>query len=103
MDYLEGLDRLLKACLQTVHILLRFLLHVHLPIELEVCHMEHGVKYSRVFGLGPSCTGTPTRDCNPDDWSRGSTGVQRYRCIPRSAANKLGEIPKKLGSPNLLF
>ena len=36
-------------------------------------------------------------------WPRGSTGVQRYGCIPRSAANKLGEIPKKLGAPNLLF
>ena len=34
---------------------------------------------------------------------RGSTGVQRYGCIPRSAANNLGEIPKKLGAPNLLF
>ena len=33
----------------------------------------------------------------------GSTGVQRYRCIPRSAANNLGEIPKNLGAPNLLF
>ena len=28
------------------------------------------------------------------DWPRGSTGVQRYGCIPRSAANNLGEIPK---------
>ena len=27
-------------------------------------------------------------------WPRGSTGVQRYGCIPRSAANNLGEIPK---------
>ena len=37
------------------------------------------------------------------DWPRGSTGVQRYGCIPRSAANNLGEIPKNLGAPNLLF
>ena len=36
-------------------------------------------------------------------WPWGSTGVQRYGCIPRSAANNLGEIPKKLGAPNLLF
>ena len=33
----------------------------------------------------------------PDPWPRGSTGVQRYGCIPRSAANNLGEIPKKNG------
>ena len=37
------------------------------------------------------------------DWPRGSTGVQRYGCIPRSAANNLGEIPQKLGAPNPLF
>ena len=37
------------------------------------------------------------------NWPRGSTGVQRYGCIPRSAANNLGEIPKNLGAPNLLF
>ena len=36
-------------------------------------------------------------------WSQGSTGVQMYGCIPRSAANSLGEIPKTLGAPNLLF
>ena len=36
-------------------------------------------------------------------WPRGSTGVQRYGCIPRSAANNLGEIPQKLGAPNPLF
>ena len=36
-------------------------------------------------------------------WPRGSTGVQRYGCIPRSAANTLGEIPQKLGAPNPLF
>ena len=29
-----------------------------------------------------------------NNWPRGSTGVQRYGCIPRSAANNLGEIPK---------
>ena len=34
---------------------------------------------------------------------RGSTGVQRYGCIPRSAANSLGEIPQKSGAPNPLF
>ena len=33
------------------------------------------------------------------NWPRGSTGVQRYGCIPRSAANNFGEIPKKIGSP----
>ena len=36
-------------------------------------------------------------------WPRGSTGVQRYGCILRSAANNLGEIPLKLGAPNPLF
>ena len=30
-------------------------------------------------------------------WPRGSTGVQRYGCIPQSAANNLEEIPQKLG------
>ena len=34
-------------------------------------------------------------------WPRGSKGVQRYGCIPRSAANNLGESPKNLGAPNL--
>ena len=28
---------------------------------------------------------------------------QRYGCIPRSAANNLGQIPQKLGAPNPLF
>ena len=28
-------------------------------------------------------------------WERGSGGGQRYRCIPRSAANNLGKIPLK--------
>ena len=36
-------------------------------------------------------------------WPRGSTGVQRYGCILRTAADNLGEIPKILGAPNLLF
>ena len=36
-------------------------------------------------------------------WPRGSTGVQRYGCIPRSAANNLGELPQKLRAPNPLF
>ena len=36
-------------------------------------------------------------------WPRGSTGVQRYGCIPQSAANNLGEFPQKLGAPNPLF
>ena len=36
-------------------------------------------------------------------WWRGSTGVQRYGCIPQSAANNLGEFPQKLGAPNPLF
>ena len=39
----------------------------------------------------------------PISWSRGSTGVPRYGCIPRSAANNLGQIPQKLGAPNPLF
>ena len=30
----------------------------------------------------------------PEIWPRGSMGVKRYGCIPRSAANNLGEIPK---------
>ena len=38
-----------------------------------------------------------------DSWPRGSTGVQRYGCIPRSAANNLGQIPQKMGAPNPLF
>ena len=36
-------------------------------------------------------------------WPRGSTGVKRYGCIPRSAANKLGRIPKILGAQNPYF
>ena len=36
------------------------------------------------------------------NWRRGSTGVQRYGCIPCSAANNLGEIPKKFGSSKSL-
>ena len=36
-------------------------------------------------------------------WQRGSTGVERYGCIPRSAANNLGEIPRKMGALNPLF
>ena len=31
-----------------------------------------------------------------------STGVQRYGCIPRSAANNLGEVPKNFGSSKSL-
>ena len=34
---------------------------------------------------------------------RGSTGVERYGRIPRSAANNLGEIFWKMGAPNPLF
>ena len=37
------------------------------------------------------------------NWPRGSTGVQRYGCIPQSVANNLGEIPQKMGAPNPLF
>ena len=36
-------------------------------------------------------------------WQQGSTGVERYGCIPRSAANNLGEIPQKMGAPNPLL
>ena len=36
-------------------------------------------------------------------WRRGSTGVERYGCIPQSGANNLGEIPQKTGAPNPLF
>ena len=40
-------------------------------------------------------------------WPRGSTGVERYGCIPRSAGKKLGlklgEIPQETGAPNPLF
>ena len=36
--------------------------------------------------------------CLSPFWSRGGTGVQRYGCIPRSAANNLGQIPRKLGA-----
>ena len=36
-------------------------------------------------------------------FGHGEVRVQRYGRIPRSAANNLGEIPKKLGAPNRLF
>ena len=42
MDCPRGLDPDLEALLQTIHILLLYLWHVHLPIELEVCNMEKG-------------------------------------------------------------
>ena len=38
-----------------------------------------------------------------DIWPSGSTGVERYGCIPRSAANNLGEIPQKMGASKPLF
>ena len=57
MDYLEGLDPHLKAFRQTVHILLHFLLHVHLPIELEVCNMEQGVHILESVDLGQAVLG----------------------------------------------
>ena len=44
----------------------------------------------------PNCS----RNCF---WPQGSTGVQKYGCIPRSAANNLGEIPQNMGAPNPLF
>ena len=34
------------------------------------------------------------------NWPRGSTGVERYGFIPRSAANNLGKIPQKMGARN---
>ena len=37
-------------------------------------------------------------------WRRGGiTGVERYRCILRSAANNLGEIPQNMGAQILWF
>ena len=41
--------------------------------------------------------------CLQKAWQRGSTGVERYGCIQRSAANNLGEIPQKMGALNPLF
>ena len=42
--------------------------------------------------------------CRNYTWTRGSTGVQRYGCIPRSARRTAWErSPQKLGAPNLLF
>ena len=35
-------------------------------------------------------------------WPQGSTGVQRYGCIPQSAAEQLGRDPSKFGSPKSL-
>ena len=35
-------------------------------------------------------------------WSRGSTGVQRYGCIPRSAVNNFGTDPSNIGSSKSL-
>ena len=39
----------------------------------------------------------------PQNLATGSTAVQRYGCIPRSAASNSGEIPPKLGALNSLF
>ena len=36
------------------------------------------------------------------NWSRGSTGAQRYGRIPRIAAHNLGEMPQNLGAPKSL-
>ena len=58
---------------------------------------------SRFIQRGPTYQESPRQTKPRYYWPRGSTGVQRYGCIPRSAANKLGEIPKNLGAPNLLF
>ena len=33
-------------------------------------------------------------------WPLEGTGVERYGCIPQSAANNLGEIPQRMGAPN---
>ena len=38
--------------------------------------------------------------CRRVHWQRGSTGAERYGCIPQSAANNLGEIPQEMGAPN---
>ena len=43
------------------------MLHICLPIELEVCKHGLGWLYSRVCGLGPSWTGAPIGDCRPED------------------------------------
>ena len=52
----------------------------------------------------PVCTNNPKRlEGYFYRWPRGSTGVERYGCIPRSGANNLGEIPQKMGAPNPLF
>ena len=38
-----------------------------------------------------------------ENWQRGSTGVERYGCIPQSAANNLGDIPRKWELQNPCF
>ena len=45
---------------------------------------------------------TPDLGFGDVTWPRGSTGVQRYGCILRSAANNLGQIPRKMGAPKSL-
>ena len=52
---------------------------------------------------GPGISDFPKLSVTALFWPRGSTGVQRYGCIPRSAANNLGEIPQNLGALNPLF
>ena len=36
-------------------------------------------------------------------WRQGSTGAERSRCVPKSAANNLEQIPQKMGVPKSLF
>ena len=65
--------------------------------DFPIASLNRNAPLSRSLG---STMGIAIANLN---WSRGSTGVQRYGCIPRSAANNLGQIPQKLGAPNPLF
>ena len=76
-------------------------------------HEFHPLVWIRVFFLGKTSTihmsnfgsNLPTQKVHEPTficWPRGSTGVQRYGRIPWSAANNLGEIPKKSGSSKSL-
>ena len=66
-----------------------------------------GVKTSEQTRTIFLCLVTQTGSSRPEiarnfAWPRGSTGVQRYGGILRSAANNLGEIPQKIGSSKFL-
>ena len=67
-------------------------------------HILNGRKKRLTVHLPTGVQGAAQKKVIKDiNWPRGSMGVQRYGSILRSAANNLGEIPKNLGAPNLLF